>query len=33
MIEEADDEYTVVSARYLDDSEIKAIVRMRGEEP
>ena len=31
LIEGADDEYTVTGARYLDDEEIAAIERMRGD--
>lgn len=32
LIEGSDDEYVVTSARYLDDVEIAAIARMRGEQ-
>lgn len=31
LIEEDDDEYTVISARYPDDAEIEAIARIRGD--
>lgn len=31
LIEQGDDEYLVLSARYLDQEEIQAIARMRGE--
>lgn len=32
LIEGADDQYTVTSARYLDDDEIAAVARMRGDQ-
>ncbi len=32
LIEDDDDQYTVTGARYLDDDEIDAITRMRGEQ-
>ena len=32
LIEDDDDQYTVTGARYLDDDEIAAITRMRGEQ-
>jgi len=31
LIEDDDDQYTVTSARQLDEDEIRAIARMRGE--
>jgi len=31
LVEGPDDEYTVTGARYLDDDEIAAITRMRGD--
>lgn len=31
LIEHDDDEYRVTSARYLDDAEIQAVARMRGD--
>jgi hypothetical protein len=33
LIEHADDEYTVVAARRLEEAEIKAIAHMRGGKP
>jgi hypothetical protein len=33
LIETVDDRYTVAGARRLDDAEITAIARMRGERP
>jgi hypothetical protein len=32
LVEGADDEYSVTGARYLDDDEIAAIGRMRGDQ-
>jgi len=31
LIEDDDNQYTVTSARHLDEDEIRAIARMRGE--
>jgi hypothetical protein len=32
LVEDDDDQYTVTGARYLDDDEIAAVTRMRGEQ-
>jgi len=32
LVEDDDDRYTVTGARYLDDDEVAAITRMRGEQ-
>ena len=32
LVEDDDDQYTVTGVRYLDDDEIAAITRMRGEQ-
>jgi hypothetical protein len=31
LVEGVDDEYTVTGARYLDDDEVEAVERMRGD--